>query len=235
MPPFLRRALTRSTAAPGSPARGPRGRAARRSTTSPLGTGGLRKRAGQIAHPSASSTYRSLSVTSVLTNSPRTRAPEGSAWTDPASSLLGTTALRPPSRTSPRRSPKRCYAPSWPCLRPGHCATRLGGAGDRVLRQPVHQPQPQVLPGTNPSLHVEPPLSPECMKDRAYRGCAGGRLMAVPNGNIRPDERRCCFEILVVPKGPRTHARTSWPTSRCRWSGNACTRANRSRSWACAA
>ncbi len=35
MPPFLRRALTRSTAAPGSPARTPRGRAARLSTTSP--------------------------------------------------------------------------------------------------------------------------------------------------------------------------------------------------------
>ncbi len=163
----------------------------------------------------------------MLTNSPRTRAPEGSAWTVPASSLLGTTALRPLSRTPPRRPPRRCYAPSWPRLRPGRSATRLGGAGDRVPRQPVHRPQPQVLPGTNPSPHVEPPLSPECMTDRAYRGCAGGRLMAVPNGNIRPGGWRCCFAILVVLKGPRNHARTSWPTSRCRWSGNACTRANR--------
>lgn len=201
----------------------------------PPGTGGLRKRAGQIAHPSASSACRSLSVTSVLTNSPWTRAPEGSACTDPASFLLETTALRPPSRKSPRRPPRRCYVPSWPRPRPGRFATRLGGAGDRVLRQPVHRPQPQVLPGTNPSLNVELSLSPECMTDRAYRGYAGGRLMAVPNGNIRPGGRRYCFAILVVPKGPRTHAKTSWPTSRCRWSGNACTRANRSRSWACAA
>lgn len=66
------------------------------------------------------------------------------------------------------------------------------------------------------------------MHDRpSVSGCAGGRLMAVPNGNIRPGGWRCCFAILVVLKGPRTHARTSWPTSRCRWSGNACTRANR--------
>ena len=43
----------------------------------------------------------------------------------------------------------------------------VGGAGDRVLRQPVHRPQSQDLPGPNPSRHVEPPRSLDCMAARA--------------------------------------------------------------------
>lgn len=33
----------------------------------------------------------------------------------------------------------------------------LGGADDCALRQTVHRPQPQDLPGPDPSHHVEPP------------------------------------------------------------------------------
>ena len=43
----------------------------------------------------------------------------------------------------------------------------VGGAGDRVLRKPVHRPQPQDLPGPDPSRHVEPPRSLDCMAARA--------------------------------------------------------------------
>ena len=43
----------------------------------------------------------------------------------------------------------------------------VGGAGDRVLRQPVHRPRPQDLPGPDPSRHVEPPRSLDCMVARA--------------------------------------------------------------------
>ena len=43
----------------------------------------------------------------------------------------------------------------------------VGGAGDRVLRQPVHRPQSQDLPGPNPSRYVEPPRSFDCMAARA--------------------------------------------------------------------
>ena len=68
----------------------------------------------------------------------------------------------------------------------------VGGAGDRVLRQTVHRPQPQdPPPGPGPSRDVEPPRSLDCMAARAYRGCAGRRLMAVQNGNIRSGGRRC--------------------------------------------
>ena len=43
----------------------------------------------------------------------------------------------------------------------------MGGVGDRVLRQTVHRPQPQDLPGPEASRHVEPPRSLDCMAARA--------------------------------------------------------------------
>ena len=43
----------------------------------------------------------------------------------------------------------------------------VGGAGDRVPRQPVHRPQPQDLSGPDPSRHVEIPRSLDCMVARA--------------------------------------------------------------------
>lgn len=39
----------------------------------------------------------------------------------------------------------------------------VGGGGDRVLRQTVHRPQPQDLPGPDPSRHVKPLRSLDCM------------------------------------------------------------------------
>lgn len=51
-----------------------------------------------------------------------------------------------------------------------------GCAGDLVLRQTVHRPQLQGLPGPGPgpSRHVEPPRSLKCMVARAQRGSRRG-------------------------------------------------------------
>lgn len=49
-----------------------------------------------------------------------------------------------------------------------------GRAGDLVLRQTVHRPQLQSLPGPGPSRHVEPPRSLKCMVARAQRGSRRG-------------------------------------------------------------
>lgn len=65
-----------------------------------------------------------------------------------------------------------------------------GGAGDRVLRQTVHRPQPQDLPG--PILLAIWNLLVLWTAWQPERNGGGrGRLLAVPNGNIRLGGRRC--------------------------------------------
>lgn len=72
------------------------------------------------------------------------------------------------------------------------CADVLLDVGDavaRILLQTVHRPQPRDLPVSNPSRHMEPPRSLDCMAAREYRGRARGRLLAVPICNIVGVER----------------------------------------------
>lgn len=71
----------------------------------------------------------------------------------------------------------------------------VGYASDRVLRQAVHRLQPQDLPGPDPSRHVELHRSLKCMVARAQRRSRAGRIMKVPNCDIRSGGRRCCFVI----------------------------------------
>lgn len=65
-----------------------------------------------------------------------------------------------------------------------------GGAGDRVLRQTVHRPQPQDLPGPI-LLAIWNLLVLWTAWQPERNGDGRGRLLAVPNGNIRLGGRRC--------------------------------------------
>ena len=64
------------------------------------------------------------------------------------------------------------------------------GADDSVLRQHIHLPQLQALTSANPSPNAKPSRSLDYM-GHERNGGKRMRLLAVPNGNIRPSGRRC--------------------------------------------
>lgn len=104
-----------------------------------------------------------FSAKPVHANSRRTQGQSGTVSTTPTSPLLGNSSAKAASSDIPSTSSQETPPPSQPRAVQDAVLRDVDGAGDSVPRKPIHRPQPQDLPGPNPSRSAKPPHSLDLM------------------------------------------------------------------------